>query len=94
MGLPGGFKNELIKGITANSNAYASKNLKGSNFAGNLEHPITVEVMHHFLDIILKISIENHQISASHVYFSLSVEIFFTPGELTKKLVSRVRLQM
>jgi hypothetical protein len=32
----GGFTYELIKHITANSNAYASRNLKGSNFEGNL----------------------------------------------------------
>jgi len=38
-GVAGGFTYELIKRITANSNAYASKNIQGSNFAGSFWHP-------------------------------------------------------
>ena len=69
-GVAGGFTYKLIKRITANSNAYASRNLKGSNFAGNLWHPIMVEEMYLFLGIILKMSMDSCQIGGIHAYFS------------------------
>ncbi len=83
-GVAGGFTYELIKRITANSNAYASKNLKGSNFAGSFWHPISVEEMYHFLGIILKMSIDNRQVGGYHAYFSPPMELFSTPGDSTK----------
>jgi len=83
-GVAGGFTYKLIKRITANSNAYASRNLKGSNFAGNLWHSITVEEIYHFLGIILKMSMGNYQIGGIHAYFSPPIEIFSTPSESTK----------
>ncbi len=75
---------ELIKHIMANSNAYASKNLKGSNCAGCLWYPITAEEMFHVLGIILKLSTDNCQISGIHDQFSPPVKIFNTPGQSTK----------
>ena len=79
-----GFTYQLIKCIMANSNAYASKNLRGSNFAGNLWHPITVNEMYHFLRIMLKITIDSHQIGGFQAYFSPPVELFSAPVYSTK----------
>jgi len=61
-----------------------SKKLQGSNFAGHLCHPTTVEKMYLFLGIILKMSTDNHQIGGIHACFSPSLEMFSTPGESTK----------
>jgi hypothetical protein len=83
-GVAGGFTYELIKRMTANLNAYAAKHIRGNHFAGYSWHAITVEEMYHFLGIILKMSIDNHQIGGFHAYFSPPVELVSTPVHSTK----------
>ena len=76
----GGFTYELMKRITANSNAYANRHKKENRFAGSLWKPILVEEMHHALGIILKMSIDNRQIGGINDYFSPPLELDYGPG--------------
>lgn len=45
---------------------------------------MTVEEMFHFWGIVLKMSIENHQLRWINAYFCQSIEIFSKPGGSTK----------
>jgi hypothetical protein len=78
----GGFTYDLIKRITANSNAYASKSKGTDNrFAGSPWTPITVEEMYHALGIILKMSVDNRQIGGWGSYFNAPTEMKYTPSQ-------------
>ena len=83
-GVVGGFMYDLIKCITANSNAYADRKKRNNHFAGSVWSPISVEEMYHALGIILKMSIHNHQIGGWASYFHPPSKMKYGPGQCTK----------
>lgn len=82
-GVAGGFTYELIKRITANSNAYVHTKKIGNQFAGSLWKPIQVQEMFRALGIILKMSIDNRQVGGLSSYFSPPHELCSGPGHST-----------
>ncbi len=83
-GVAGGFTYQLIKRITANSNAYVDKIKVGNRFFGTIWTPITVQEMYRALGIILKMSIDCRQLGGIQSYFSPPREILSGPGESTE----------
>ena len=83
-GVAGGFTYQLIKKITANSNAYVDRIKVGNRFAGTLWTPITVQEMFRALGIILKMSIDCRQLGGIQSYFSPPRELLSGPGESTE----------
>ena len=83
-GVAGGFTYQLIKRITANSNAYVDRIKDGNRFAGTIWTPITVQEMFRALGIILKMSIDCRQLGGIQSYFSPPRELLSGPGESTE----------
>ena len=75
-----------MKHITTNSNAYAHSKLVSGKFVGSPWRNIAVEEMYHASDIILKMSIDNHQLGGINAYFSPASHCFSTCNDSTKTL--------
>ena len=53
----------------------------GGKFAGSIWHPIKTHEMFRALGILLKMSLDNHQLGGYHSYFTPPVELFSSPTD-------------
>jgi len=92
LSIVGGMNYEFIASITASSNQYFEMHIRGKRTDSNGRYcnrkwvPISVEEMHHFLGILLRISLSPKD-SVGYVAHFANDDMVISPGETSPRLV-------